>query len=959
MDALDALDDESWSDGDGDDDGGSGGGGAATSASSGGGGGGAAASTALQRAAPVAVQCPPPASDVLVHFGGQLDRLRQRQANVAAAAQSFIRRGSNITLAMPDKRGSITARVVHGENDAACKEFLAARLAQCASDLRGRPAASNPGEAAAANAVELLDCYTILGVAPDADAKTIKATWRALLPTVHPDKGGAKDVFIRLQKAYKQISDPLRRKEFDRERGRASEPRALAAKSYYAVDLYADDDAQAQASDHTLKMQRLSNAVDAAATTGQLENAQGEIMRAKQAYDAYIKEYERERLSAIERLAALPGVFRSDDIMRTVSHCDVVIPTDRPGGSVLEPMRFRSVTGLRNKVGARGALPLHIACELPSGETKELEWFPHGDDGYPIFEKGVSVRLIASAYETKRSRGKTGQRLDLVPCLRPGEIGEVLHVDTKQGAPRSGNVWPQHLITVRGPRRTEQQFYRNDLARVPGLGDRIKLASGCEVDSELSNGEGTTKCLLQGEYGTVEEIDLERRKHPFKVRGPRGDASVYAVDEVEIMPRCGMRVSIPIGEVIDHHHGTQRTQYGIGQIYGVFQKVTVDGPSDDGEEEKSFVNVIEGGGADDPASSASSAIVSANPREAQQASRGVQVPIFFVPSEIVCSETKRLVCSVLGVLATDVTSMVNGPDGFRAMSDELRSTAGSKSKGTKARAGRRCKRCGNQEERYFRQDFVKGNTVCTKCGSQFESRTLYDGQWARTFEDSKVNREQYGLAPDQLLSEGSNFQTRMERTTEDLSDFQKGIADAMRRTDAGQDSLGQERGSIRTRNSTKDEDIKWARRQAELVQLKLQLKNWARKETWALKMFARYRRIKEHLVKKKEVFACCMVVAHNMVEREVGAMGSTLAEQGARVVGSEIVLFARESSSYAPPPRSQLSPIVFASLTPSSHNKIQIENNTKSNCREWRGVLPRPMGEGIRSTCSSRALDTK
>lgn len=59
-------------------------------------------------------------------------------------------------------------------------------------------------------------------------------------------------------------------------------------------------------------------------------------------------------------------------------------------------------------------------------------------------------------------------------------------------------------------------------------------------------------------------------------------------------------------------------------------------------------------------------------------------------------------------------------------------------------------------------------------------------------------------------------------------------------------------------------------------------------------------------MKKKEVFACCMVVAHNMVEREVGAMGSTLAEQGARVVGSEIVLFARESSSYAPPPRSQL-----------------------------------------------------
>ena len=95
------------------------------------------------------------------------------------------------------------------------------------------------------------------------------------------------------------------------------------------------------------------------------------------------------------------------------------------------------------------------------------------------------------------------------------------------------------------------------------------------------------------------------------------------------------------------------------------------------------------------------------------------------------------------------------------------------------------------------------------------------------------------MAPDRLLSEASNFQTRMERTTEELSDFQKGIMEAMRRADANQDRLGQERGGARTKNATKDEDIKWARMQATAIQSKLQLKNWARKEAWALDMFAR------------------------------------------------------------------------------------------------------------------------
>ena len=217
----------------------------------------------------------------------------------------------------------------------------------------------------------------------------------------------------------------------------------------------------------------------------------------------------------------------------------------------------------------------------------------------------------------------------------------------------------------------------------------------------------------------------------------------------------------------------------------------------------------------------------------------VHIFILLVSSELVCSETKRLVCSVMGVLATEVTARIASE--FQARSEAMRNEAKKKRRGgaNKPRSGPQCKRCHNRDPKFFRHDFVKSNTVCTKCGAQLDASELFEGEWARTFEDSSVDRQQYGMAPDRLLSEASNFQTRMERTTEELSDFQKGIMEAMRRADANQDRLGQERGGARTKNATKDEDIKWARMQATAIQSKLQLKHWARKESWALDMFAR------------------------------------------------------------------------------------------------------------------------
>ena len=63
------------------------------------------------------------------------------------------------------------------------------------------------------------DFYAILGVAHDADAATIKKTYRKRARTMHPDHnvGDAKaeERFKEVGEAYAVLSDPEQRKEYD------------------------------------------------------------------------------------------------------------------------------------------------------------------------------------------------------------------------------------------------------------------------------------------------------------------------------------------------------------------------------------------------------------------------------------------------------------------------------------------------------------------------------------------------------------------------------------------------------------------------------------------------------------------------------------------------------------------------------------------------------------------------
>lgn len=60
------------------------------------------------------------------------------------------------------------------------------------------------------------DYYKTLGVARNADADTIKKAYRKLASLYHPDKeGGSKTKFQEVEEAYRTLSDPNKRQQYD------------------------------------------------------------------------------------------------------------------------------------------------------------------------------------------------------------------------------------------------------------------------------------------------------------------------------------------------------------------------------------------------------------------------------------------------------------------------------------------------------------------------------------------------------------------------------------------------------------------------------------------------------------------------------------------------------------------------------------------------------------------------
>lgn len=59
--------------------------------------------------------------------------------------------------------------------------------------------------------------YESLGVPKDADPETIRRAYRKRAQKSHPDKGGSKEQFHAVQKAWDVLGDPQRREKYDRQ----------------------------------------------------------------------------------------------------------------------------------------------------------------------------------------------------------------------------------------------------------------------------------------------------------------------------------------------------------------------------------------------------------------------------------------------------------------------------------------------------------------------------------------------------------------------------------------------------------------------------------------------------------------------------------------------------------------------------------------------------------------------
>lgn len=69
----------------------------------------------------------------------------------------------------------------------------------------------------------MIDYYKVLGLTSDAEEKEIRAAYRKKAKKYHPDagEGSSAEAFREIQDAYELLSDPGKRREYDRSRAPA------------------------------------------------------------------------------------------------------------------------------------------------------------------------------------------------------------------------------------------------------------------------------------------------------------------------------------------------------------------------------------------------------------------------------------------------------------------------------------------------------------------------------------------------------------------------------------------------------------------------------------------------------------------------------------------------------------------------------------------------------------------
>lgn len=132
--------------------------------------------------------------------------------------------------------------------------------------------------------------YDDLGIPPDADAETISRAHRKAAKKHHPDAGGDRDQFERVQRAYLVLRDPSKRSKYD-ETGETETKPSNPMAEFAEIIVPAFDAALNEAAD---RMEMIDIIASTRAKLRQMvSNATVEIGKAKQATKRFEKALQR------------------------------------------------------------------------------------------------------------------------------------------------------------------------------------------------------------------------------------------------------------------------------------------------------------------------------------------------------------------------------------------------------------------------------------------------------------------------------------------------------------------------------------------------------------------------------------------------------------------------------------------------------------------------------------------
>lgn len=167
-----------------------------------------------------------------------------------------------------------------------------------------------------------------------------------------------------------------------------------------------------------------------------------------------------------------------------------------------------------------------------------------------------------------------------------------------------------------------------------------------------------------------------------------------------------------------------------------------------------------------------------------------------------------------------------------------------------------CNNCGNRDEARFLHEYRSGDVTCAVCGVVAVERSLYDGDWTRSFEGEE-STSQIGPRPDPLMSSAYNLRTSMALT----QGVSKASLRALRETQGKADmlALGNDLNERRTREAFKDNQKQRCFDRLQDVGERLRIATGVVDRSKAF--FAAFRDAREHVTKLDEAVAACLVVA--------------------------------------------------------------------------------------------------